>query len=57
MIYLFMVFPNPKSMDNDFKIHYLNKNDSLTYNLRGRLMGPTTKQAHQYASKTNSKDN
>jgi hypothetical protein len=24
-------------MDNDFQIHYLNKDDSLTYNLKGRL--------------------
>ena len=30
--------PNPKSKGNDFQIHYLSKNDSLTYNLKGRLI-------------------
>jgi len=29
--------PNPKSVDNDFQIHYLDKEKSLTFNLKGRL--------------------
>jgi hypothetical protein len=29
--------PNPESVDNDYEVHYLSKNDSLTYNFKGRL--------------------
>jgi hypothetical protein len=28
---------NPRSVDNDYEIYYLNKNDSLTYNFKGQL--------------------
>ncbi len=29
--------PNPRPVDNDYEIYYLNKNDSLSYNFRGGL--------------------
>ena len=29
--------PNPTSVDNNYETHYLNKNDSLTYNFKGQL--------------------
>jgi hypothetical protein len=29
--------PNPKSVDNNFTVHYLKPNESLTYNLQGHL--------------------